>query len=225
MRALFLFLIFVCVVSVDTIKSQNLSIGVTGNLGVSQINLLSDFPIPDYYEFDYSMSSSAGLFVQKTITKKSSLGIEILWVQIQGREAEVNKPILTSSGFERGLATEETDRSIAYIGGPIYYHLKFKNLGIKGGVQSMIYLSQKVNRKSSGVLDGEPYSYEGEWDDIRYNDFDYGLKMGLDYSLNDHLRLRADYYHGFKSIIPYWIARSLKIRQFTLGIEYDIYHL
>lgn len=223
MRAFSLFLIFVSVLFVDTLKSQSLSIGATANIGLSQINRLSDYPIPEYYEYDFSLSGNAGLFIRKELSRKSSVGLEVLWVQITGEEAVINRPIVTSSGDNRGFETEITTRNISYLGAPIYYRLKINNLGIKVGVQPMLYLFQKVNRKSNGEIDGESYAFDGEYDDIRYNNLDYGLKAGLDYSLNDRFRLRADYYHGFKSIIPYWIARSMKIRQVTLGVEYDIY--
>ena len=118
MRAFSLFLIFVSVLFVDTLKSQSLSIGATANIGLSQINRLSDYPIPEYYAYDFSLSGNAGLFIRKELSRKSSVGLEVLWVQITGEEAVINRPIVTSSGDNRGFETEITTRNISYLGAP-----------------------------------------------------------------------------------------------------------
>lgn len=203
-------------------QSQNIIIGGTGNLGLSKVT--SNLPISGDYNVKYTLSGNLGLFLEKKIGQKSTLGIEALWIQVEGKEITNNKELTVFNGQELevvGVVSDKYKLHSSYLGIPIYYRHEIGKLGIKGGFQPMIFLFSSSSYEANGVINGEAYEVESKFKDIRFDQFDIGPKVGIDYKLNDNFRLRADFYYGLNDITSdeyYWERRN---RQISVGIQYN----
>lgn len=218
-----LLLLLVMTISIYSANSQNLIIGGTGNIGLSKVT--SDLPISGDYKVKFTLSGNLGMFLEKKIGQKSSLGIEALWVQIEGKEITDDKALTVFNGQELeviGVISDKSTLHSSYVGIPVYYRFEFGKIGIKGGFQSMIFLFASSNYEANGEINGEPYEAKSEMKDIKFDRIDIGPKVGIDYRLNKKLRLRADYYHGFTdiTITSDEFSWQRKNRQFNLGLNY-----
>jgi len=217
-----LLLLFIITIGLNTAKSQNLIIGGTANIGLSKVT--SNLPISGDYKVQFTFSGNLGMFLEKKIGQKSSLGIEALWVQMEGKTVTDDKALTAiSEDFELeviGVISDESRLHSSYIGLPIYYRLQVGLLGIKAGVQPMIFLFASSKYKANGEISGEAYDAESKIDDIQFDRIDIGPKIGIDYQLNDKLRIRADYYHGLTDITSDEFPWQRKNRQINLGVNY-----
>ena len=181
-----LLLLFIITIGLNTAKSQNLIIGGTANIGLSKVT--SNLPISGDYKVQFTFSGNLGMFLEKKIGQKSSLGIEALWVQMEGKTVTDDKALTAiSEDFELeviGVISDESRLHSSYIGLPIYYRLQVGLLGIKAGVQPMIFLFASSKYKANGEISGEAYDAESKIDDIQFDRIDIGPKIGIDYQLN-----------------------------------------
>jgi hypothetical protein len=217
-------LLFTCfiVTVINSIRAQNLIIGCTGNIGLSKVT--SNIPIPDDYRVKFTSSGNLGIFLEKKIGQKSSLGIEALWIQIEGKEITKDIVLTVVNGQELeeiGVVSNKLKLHSSYIGIPIYYRGQIGKIGIKGGFQSMIFLFANSDHESIGEINGEPYEDEGKIKNIKFEQIDMGPKLGVDYKLNSKIRLRADYYHGLIDITSNEFPWERKNRQINLGIQLE----
>jgi hypothetical protein len=93
-------------------------------------------------------------------------------------------------------------------------------LGIKVGIQPMIFMFASANYRISGTIYNEPYEAESNDKNIKFDRIDLGPKIGIDYGLNKTLRLRFDYYHGLTVITPSDFPWQRRNRQISLGVQY-----
>ena len=129
-QKLLLFLIIVLAINFG--KSQNLNIGGTGNLGLSKVT--SNLPISGDYKVKLALSGNLGMFIEKKISKKSILGMEVLWIQIEGKTVTKNKELTGFNGQELEVVGVISDKSTihsSYIGVPFYYRLELGRVGSK----------------------------------------------------------------------------------------------
>jgi hypothetical protein len=208
-------------IGISSAKSQNLIIGGTGNIGLSKVT--SNLPKSGNYKVKFTLSGNLGMFLEKKIGQNSSLGIEALWVQIEGKEITDNKELTSFNGQELeviGVISDKSTLHSSYVGIPVYYRFEFGKIGVKGGFQSMIFLFASSNYEANGEIGGEPYEAESEIKDIKFDRIDIGPKVGVDYQLNEKLRLRIDYYHGLTDITSDEFPWQRRNRQFNLGVNY-----
>lgn len=216
-----LLLLFIMIIGLNSAKSQNLIIGGTGNIGLSKVT--SNLPISGDYKTKFTLSGNLGMFLEKKIGQKSSLGIEAIWVQIEGKEITDDIELTGINGQDIEVIGVISDRSTlhsSYVGIPVYYRIEFGKIGIKGGFQSMIFLFASSNYEANGEINGEPYEADSEMKDIEFDRIDIGPKVGVDYRLNGKFRLRVDYYHGLTDITSDEYPWERRNRQFNLGVSY-----
>lgn len=216
-----LLLLLILVIGLNSAKSQNLVIGGTANIGFSKVT--SNLPISGDYKVKFTHSANLGMFLEKKIGQKSLLGVEALWVQIEGKEITDNKALTAFNGQEIvifGVISDKSTLHSSYVGIPVYYRFVFRKIGIKGGFQSMIFLFASSNYEANGEVNGIPYEAESEMKDIEFDRIDIGPKVGIDYRLNEKFRLRADYYHGLTDITSDEFPWERRNRQFNLGVNY-----
>ena len=116
------FFLLISVLPINIIASQNLSIGISANAGLSHVK--SKITSSSNFKDKHSLSYSYGAFMEKKIANKSSLGLELLWVQIQGREKRVRDELRVFNGQEievAGYITDESRLHSSYMAIPIYY--------------------------------------------------------------------------------------------------------
>jgi len=180
-------------------SAQNLQFGGTLNIGKSRI--FSKIPNTTTRKNEkFATSGNAGIFYEKRINTKYSWGIEALWVQIEGvRNFIVDENSIVTMFTASGPAdffNEESRYHYSYIGFPIYYKFHYNKLGIKAGIQPMLYLFGSSHASSIWEVNGQSYlSGTMERKDIERNN-DIGPKFGVDYLLGNGYKLRFDYYHG-----------------------------
>lgn len=205
----------------NSVKSQDIIIGATANAGMSKVT--SNLPHSGDFKAKYTPSGNLGVFLEKRIGKKSALGIEALWVQIEGNEG-VKNLILTgydNQGLqELGVISTKSRLHTSYAGVPIYYRLAFGKFGIKAGAQPMLFLFASSSYKAKGLVSGKPYKAANKTKDLKFDRVDIGPKLGIDYQLNNKLRLRADFYYGLIDITPDEFPWQRRYRQFTTGVQY-----
>lgn len=216
-----LYLLLLIIIGMNTAKSQNWVIGGTGNLGFSKVT--SNSPISEYNKEKFTFSGNSGIFFEKKIGQKSSLGIEVLWVQIEGKNVWNDKVLTILNGQERevvGVISEKSTLHSSYIGLPVYYQFELGKFGIKGGVQSMIFLFASSNYEAVGELNGKPYETTSSNKDVKLDRIDIGPKVGFDYRFNEKFEIRIDYYHGLADITYRGSPWQSRNRQFTIGLNY-----
>ena len=181
--------------------TQNVKFGFTVNYAQSKNTNTTPF---SEAESKFTSSGNVGFFLEKKIANKSSIGLEALWVQIEAKQTE-NEILWTgtsiTTGEPAGFSNTEHRDHFSYIGLPIFYKFHLKKLGIKAGLQPMLYLFGSSNFSSNGELNGQPFADSSETKDIELN-HDYGPKIGIDYDLWRGIHLRVDYYHGLNNIFP-----------------------
>lgn len=189
---------------------------ITNSLDLSNANLTIPF-VP---------SGQAGLFYSFQLGKKSSLGAELLFSQIEGKEKlEMDYNYSGWDGSESGHGENIGYRYISYLSFPVYYGLKINKLTINAGFQISCTLSSSGREKSYAILNGIKYSSDNKTDNINIKRFDYGPKAVIIYNLTDKLAFEGTYYYGFNNIQkgnP--ILWKLKVQQATLGIRYTLWY-
>lgn len=210
----------------STLKAQNLAFGVTGNAGLSKMVINSQFL--SSLEAQFAFSGNGGLFLEKSITEKHAIGLELLWVQIQGREGRNDYEIagMDDDGeFEViGLGSNEENFQASYLALPIYGRYQVGKFGLKVGFQTMLFLNATSDFKiENNFFDGTSILEEQSETAIDFRAIDLGPTVGLDFSVHTKLRLRLNYYHGARDIIldgtPFLERRN---RQVSAGLQYTL---
>jgi hypothetical protein len=207
--------------ALNSIFAQNIIVGVSVSPGISKINTAEelDFNLKEKLAF----SGNAGIFLEKNIAPKSSLGVELLFVQIQGKMTIKERDLLYENGgtaIVAGTASDVFRTHLSYTAIPLYYKYKIGKVGLKAGLQPMIFQYGSASRKTTGTLLDEPYEDKITAKDISKKKFDIGSKVGLDYELNNKFRLRADYYQGFTNVSSNSDFYNNKIIQISIGLQY-----
>lgn len=171
-----------------------------------------------------AFSGNVGVFLEKKLGAKYAIGLEALWVQVEGFEVDENIEYFINLGWNDnekiGFITEEYKYHTSYLGLPLYFRYEIGKFGFKGGIQTLFLLKKSTHFRSYGELKGEPFDSEGKIDPLILTTLDFGPKIGIDYQISPKLRLRMDYYHGIQDITAdrwEWIRKN---RQLGIGISY-----
>jgi hypothetical protein len=170
-----------------------------------------------------AFSGNVGLFLEKKLGTKYAIGLEALWVQMEGFEVDENIEYYESYGedfIKVGFITEEYKYHTSYLGLPLYFRYEIGKFGFKGGIQTLFLLKTSTHFRSYGELKGEPFDSEGKFDPLELSKMDSGPKIGIDYTISPNLKLRMDYYHGVRDIAIGRFDRERKNRQLSVGVSY-----
>jgi len=169
-------------------------------------------------------SGQAGLYYNLALGKKSSLGAELLFSQIEGKNIK-EIDFIDIDGNKVGHPTNITFSHISYLSLPVYYGFNFNRLTINGGLQISCVLAGSGREKNDAIINEnnkETHSYYNrKIDHIHFTKFDLGPRAGIIYHLTDKLAVEGTYYYGINNIhqtVP--ITWEWKVQQMTLGIRY-----
>ena len=171
-------------------------------------------------------SGQAGLFYSFQLGKKSSLGAELLFSQIEGKEkTETDLKEINEFGESKlvGHSIYIYYSHISYLSLPVYYSFKTNKLAIIAGFQISYALSSNGHDKTIALINGQEETADNKYDDIHIKNFDFGPKAGIIYNLTEKLALEGTYYYGLNNIQkgnP--ILWQLKVQQATLGLRYTL---
>lgn len=170
-----------------------------------------------------AFSGNVGVFLEKKLGTKYAIGLEALWVQMEGFEVDENIEWFEASIEEQisiGYISEEYRFHTSYLGLPLYFRYEIGKFGFKGGLQTLFLLKTSTHFRSYGELKGEPFDSEGKIDPLELSKMDSGPKIGIDYTISPNLKLRMDYYHGVRDIAIGRFDRERKNRQLGVGVSY-----
>ncbi len=214
----------------NNLSAQDFRFGLSFNAATSKVQ--SNFSFPEDYGIFFKRSAKIGLLVEKKLSKRSALGMELLWVLIEGQEYRY-KPAsywyTTRAGGRSGtsgtiILTDNTKIHSHYIGVPAYYRFSLGRFSIKGGLQALILMSLDIEKShlQKGVIgaETEPFLQYDTADKIPLRKYDLGPQFGLDFRLSKHLRLRIDYFQGLTNLYTDGGEWQRKNRQFSFGVDY-----
>lgn len=216
-------LVYLIIVNINSIQSQHLIVGGTINLGLSRVT--SKARISSHSNTKFTLSGNFGMSLEKKAGSKSSLGLEFLWVQIEGKETSGETALIGQTLEMIGVISEEFRIQANYFGTPVYYRFTSGKIGIKLGIQPMILLSASSDYRASGEQNNEPFKYRHNTRNRKFSRVEIGPKLGVDYKLSNLLNLRVDYFHGLTDITSNESRGERKNRQITLGIQYTFDNL
>lgn len=171
-------------------------------------------------------SGQGGFYYKRTLGNGSSLGMELLFSQIEGKETWEGWELLFNSDerFEMVYVKNRLSRHISLLSLPVYYGINIKKLTIHAGVQSSYAIAYSSPYTSTGIRQGQPYRRKTISDNSVIDKFDFGPRAGIIYPLNDKLSVEATYYYGFNNILKDGSpADKLKVQQMTVGVRYALW--
>lgn len=217
-----IFTITLIFINVTLFSQQNL--GLKLNAGISRIS--NSFyphmnPKPDW-PVRVAPSGQIGLFYYFGFGEKSILGAELIFNQIEGME-KLKLRFTDRYGNSTLWAIDHTYTHISYLSLPVYYGFVIKKLSIHFGLQTS-YALVSSGRSKGGSTDGS-FKYDNKYDKLNIDKYDYGPRIGFDYSLSSKFSIDCNYYHGLNNIIKSTLISDLwkrKVRQLTVGIKYSL---
>lgn len=212
-------LFFLLLINISLCQSS--SFGITGNIGLSEIQ--SNLESVRNEKDKLTLSSSFGFILEKKVKSKFGLGVKLLWVSLTG-ETEESTELYTidSETLMRqvvGSRTTVINFKSNYIGVPISYFYNLKKLKINTGIQPMFLLNTKSRFKNNIIFEGEASESEGE-NSVQFNKLDLGITLGLSYDLTDKLSIASSFYYGLLNVDKQSSNSERKNRQITLGLNY-----
>lgn len=216
-----LILLILTFIDLTSLGQQQFGIKVSG--GLSRITNSLDLSNANR-TIPFVPSGQCGLYYNLQFCKKSSLGAELLFSQIKGKE----KTEMDLTGWdesESGHFTSIYNRHISYLSLPVYYGFQIGKLSINAGFQVSCALLCSGREKTNIVINGTSETADNKYDDISIRKFDFGTKTGITYKLTDKLAFEGTYYYGLNSIQKgdpiFW---KLKVQQATIGIRYSLWY-
>ncbi|MHB8260870.1 MAG: outer membrane beta-barrel protein [Bacteroidia bacterium] len=199
--------------------------GIKANGGLSRIYTGGE-PTPLYVMPSYQ----GGLFYNLHLGKKSLLGAELLFMQIEGKEHSITEenPLMLPTGQ---LITTDTYQHISYLSLPIYYGIKVKRFTFNIGLQTSVVLmssgEQTVQTKditsSQIVVSSSTSSYKTN--NLPIKQFAFGEVTKITYNLTNTFAIEANYYWGLSNIYKntssvYAGITLWRTQQLTIGLRY-----
>lgn len=211
-------------VNLTSFANQQWGIKAGGGLSkiTSSIRTINATPITPFVP-----SGQVGLFYSYPLKGKSSLGAELLFSQIEGKE-KLEFDLTDIDGNKAGFASDILYRHISYLSIPVYYGYTFKWLTFNGGLQVSYALASSGREKNNVIvyeIGGKKESYTNKTDDINITRFDFGPRAGVVYQLNSKMSVEASYYYGLNNILkdgsPAW---KLGVQQVSVGVRYALWN-
>lgn len=224
-----LFIFFLLLVLWVSVSGQSLQFGVTGNLGVSKITNEYGIRVVGNNADDHAVSGNAGFIFLYSPIKNFSIGAELLFVQMEGKQTYDNEffdygqtdgiPFYIIIGLNsKGVSKTH----LSYLGLPVFLRYRYRRIAGSIGLQTLFFHMGSAESKSRTTLNGVSTQSETSGD-FTARFIDYGPKMGLSFGITENLWLRADYYLGFKDVLDEdsrFVSLTRKNRQLTLGLNY-----
>ena len=204
------------------LHAQGLHYAASAGIGLSSITSSEATRTIDGGKVKLAGSANAGISVEKTLRSRSSLGVELLWMQMHGKEGSTDRPIFAYGGGEGvqiGSISEKLSIHSTYMALPLYYRLQLGKFGLKLGVQPLLFLSAHTHYESSGELLRNPIESRSRTT-IEFDRFDFGPKLGLDYRFGRGFSVRADFYYGIPDIMKDDANFQRRNRQASVGMQY-----
>lgn len=197
--------------------------GLKGNAGVNYFTTRIENPSGFEQKFSILPALQGGLFYSYSINEKLSLGTELLWMAVEGKETMTitNTDI---NGIPNGnFTTVIFYRDISYLGIPLYAGYTWKKWNFNLGLQVNYHLRSAGSENGYGVdQNGQAIEWNFDGGELNVDKFNFGVRPGLSYKLTDMFSIEANYFGGINNILN---APSLndtwkwKVHQLTVGLR------
>lgn len=210
-----------------TISGQH-DIGLKVNGGLSYFSTKAKTTQPITQKFYFMASGQGGLFYNLHIHNKFLLGIELVFMQIEGKELLKFELTDQYGNLTGQYTTDNIWRHISYLGIPVYFGYNYKKLNVNLGFQTNITLASSGQEKGQAMYNGGVTTWNNHFDKLAIDNYDIGARAGIIYHLTDKFSIEANYYYGFNNIVKdeklskYW---TWKIQQMTIGLRYKFISL
>jgi len=204
-------------INLTVFGQHNLGLKVNGGLSrISNSLIMSN----GTNKIQYALSGHGGIFYNLHIGNKSFFGVELLVIQIEGRE-HLESDATDKFGNKTGTITNDIYKHISYFGIPVYYGLKFNKLTINLGFQASFMLASSGREKGQAPYNGDVITWDNKFDELYIDNYDFGPRAGVTFNLTDKFAIEGTYYYGVNNILdndessPIW-----RVQQATVGLRY-----
>lgn len=211
-------------INLSVFGQHNFGLKTNGGLSKISNDLNSDFTTQNIH---FSPSGGGGLFYNWKFGDKSALGVELLFIQIEGKE-RIETAATDPYGSPRGeIIIHNLWRHVSYIGVPIYYGLKLKKLTINFGFQTSFTLTSSGRIKGQSSYNGTIRTWDDNISELNIDSFDFGPRAGIIFNLTDKFAVDGTYYYGVNNILGNDIGLdwTWKVQQVTVGLRYTFLRL
>lgn len=171
-------------------------------------------------------SGQGGLYYNFNLREKFSLGGELLFTQIEGKQLYQLSTINKNNQPSYQYADFNSWQHISYLGIPVYFGLNLKKMNFNIGFKANFKLIYSGRMKGQIAYNGSSLQTFDKIDKLNIDSYDFGGRIGLTYRLSDKFRIEANYYYSFNNIISDAIASKLwtwKVQQMTVGLHYKLF--
>jgi len=203
----------------ESIALAQANYGIRFNLGCSKISLENErFELNS--ETHFAPSGQVGIFYLIPIKGISTIGLEMVISQIDGKE--ISHPLFTGPNKTySSYSNIETYTHITYLCLPIYYEINLNSLSLNAGMQVAYCLLSKEKVKGTVIIEGDEDSWEKTTSNIGIDRFDAGFRLGLAYKISSKISIEGEYYYGINNINSSNSSYKSKIQQISTGIRYN----
>lgn len=204
-----------------SIYAQENQFGVVVNSGFSQMKTHKS----DFFDSKWMFSGNIGLSYYRKFNLHFSLGFEVLFAKIDGKNVYDKGPFLLDDDLgppPTGKYYFEKRSHAQYTAIPVFYKYSLGKLAAKIGVQTMFL--NLFFQKSTYMKDEYGIKSTETWVNNETTKFqlDLGPKIGIEYSITHQLALRCEYYQGLVFPDYDYLPNSISNRQLTLGLQYSL---
>lgn len=216
-------LIIIILLSINLKASGQYNSGLKFNAGLSRIakefNKLNESLNP---AVQFAPSGQVGIFHNLSLNSNSILGLELLLVQIGGKDKQ-DIYIIDFNGTNIGQGTSNTYFHISYLTLPVYYGLKLNKLTLNFGFQGSVLLGSNGRSKGQIHYTQQIVTWDNKSKGLNIDKFDFGPRAGVIFNLTDKLAVEGIYYHGINNILANNISmETWRIRQIIVGLRYNL---
>ncbi len=220
-----LFSLILIFIASSTIQAQH-SLGLKGNAGISYLTTRIKDPDRITQKFSFLPSLQVGLFYSYQLTQKVSLGTELLWIPIEGKEKRTSANLDENGHFTGNYSHSTLYRDISYLGIPLYVGYTYKRWNFNLGVQMNYHLRSSSSENGYGVdLTGQAVEWEFDGGQLNIDQFNIGIRPGCFYQLSDRVQFELNYFGGLNNIIDSPNLTDIwnwKVQQLTAGLRLSV---
>lgn len=171
-------------------------------------------------------SAQVGFFYNYNFKEKLSIGTEVLFIPIHGKEYLYLAKKDQNGNLTGDYKDEYIYRHIYYLGIPVYFSSSFKKLNINLGFLMNFALGSDAEEMGHGSHNGQYYTLDRKVDKLGINKYDFGARSGAAYKLSEVFSVETNYYFGLTNILNLQhssINWKWKVQQVTIGLRYKLF--
>jgi len=206
------------------VSAQNITGGLTAKAGISQIIRASVFGQPTNYESlnKFRFAYQVGLYGTFSFSKKSAIGLELLYMRQNGLQ-EITFEFTDTVSGSIFSGTDKLYMNLGYISLPLYYSFTVSNISLHLGAQGNLLLSQSGKEIFDASGGSDSTHSEKEFDSLNFKNYDVGLNAGIHYVVGKHISFGINYYLGFVNLSNDEATFSAQNQNFCFDIAYRLF--